>query len=226
MKHLIIALCCVLIVGCRKKDSPNPPKASMLIFPDENSECTTGELLNETTSSVEFRWIASEDTETYELRVSNLNTGITQTISTAAVSAKLPLEKGEPYSWLVVSKNSKVNETASSDTWRFYNAGSQTTYAPFPAQIISPKSGASVLKDINNEVELSWSGADIEDDIEEFELFFGTDPTPSTLIASLPSDSTDRVVSVLSGTTYYWRVVTTDSEGNTSDSGIFQFKVL
>lgn len=213
-------------MGCKKKAAPKPPEASVLTFPNQDSECTTGESLNETTSSVEFRWMASANTQTYELKVSNITTGIAQTISTGALSAKLPLEKGAPYSWFVVSKNTKANETAFSETWQFYNEGFQTTYAPFPAQIIFPKSGASVLKDINNEIELSWSGADIEDDIEVFEVYFGTEPVANILIASLTSDSFTRKVSVLSETTYYWRIVTKDAEGNTSDSGIFQFKVL
>lgn len=226
MRHLVIFISCLLVFGCKKKDAPKPPEASILVFPNQNSECTTGESLDESTSNVEFRWVSSANTEIYELKVSNITTGIAQTISTASLSAKLPLEKGAPYSWFVVSKNTKANETAFSETWQFYNAGSQITYAPFPAQIIFPKSGASVLKDINNEVELSWSGADIEDDIEVFEVYFGTEPTANILIASLTSDGFNQKVSVLSETTYYWRIVTRDAEGNTSDSGIFQFKGL
>ncbi len=227
MRHHVVFICCLLVImGCKKKDEPKPPEASVLIFPNQDSECTTGESLNETTSSVEFRWMSSVNTEIYELKVSNITTGIAQTISTASLSAKLPLEKGAPYSWFVVSKNAKANETAFSETRQFYNAGSQTTYAPFPAQIIFPKSGASVLKDINNEIELSWSGADIEDDIEVFKVYFGTEPTTNILIATLPSDGFNRKVSVLSGNIYYWRIVTRDAESNTSDSGIFQFKVL
>ena len=33
-------------------------------------------------------------------------------------------------------------------------------------------------------------------------------------------------VGVESGNVYYWRVVTTDLEGNTSISGVFDFRVL
>ncbi|PCJ98891.1 MAG: hypothetical protein COA50_01245 [Flavobacteriaceae bacterium] len=226
MRYLVILVCCLLAIGCKKKDAPKPPQASVLVFPNQDSECTTGEALNETTSSVEFRWGDSKNTETYELNVSNISTGIAQIISTSSLSAKLPLEKGAPYSWFVVSKNATTNETAFSETWQFYNAGSQTTYAPFPAQIIFPESGSSVLKDINNEVKLSWSGVDIEDDIEVFEVYFGTDPAANILIITLTADDFIRKVSVLSEITYYWRIVTKDSEGNISDSGIFQFKVI
>ena len=216
----------VLLIGCKKKSDPKPPEAAILVFPNKNSECTTGRDLNETTSEIEFKWMASDHTESYELRVTNLNTNITQTIITANNSAKLPIAKGEPFSWIVRSRNTKVSETTFSDAWNFYNAGFQTTYAPFPAEVITPKNGTSIFKDINNEVALEWSGADIENDIVGYEVYFSTTNPPETIIASLSSDMNSEKVSVTSDTTYYWKILTMDGEGNISDSGVFTFKVL
>ncbi|MBT8302625.1 MAG: hypothetical protein KJO63_14980, partial [Maribacter sp.] len=162
MRAILLVLFGVLLIGCKKKSSPKPPEIAVLVFPNKNSECTTGRDINPSTSEVEFQWMASNHTESYELRVTNLNTNITQIVSTAAISAKLPIAKGEPFSWFVRSLNTLVTETAISETWRFYNAGFQTTYAPFPAEVIFPKNGASVFKDINNEVSLEWEGADVE----------------------------------------------------------------
>ena len=82
------------------------------------------------------------------------------------------LKKEIPFSWFVSSKNSATSDIASSETWRFYNSGFQTTYAPFPAEIIEPKPAAKVFKDINNEVTLRWSGVDIDDDIVGYEVYF------------------------------------------------------
>lgn len=226
MRVLSLLIMGILIFGCKKKDPPNPPGSAHLAFPEMNSECTTGQSVNATTSSVAFRWLAANNTETYELRVTNLNTGITQTISTSVLTASLPLEKGAPFSWLVRSRNSEVSQTVSSEIWRFYNAGFQTSYAPFPAEIIAPKLAASVFKDINNEVTLEWSGADIEDDITGYELYFSVETPPNTLIASPLADETEQKVSVSANTVYYWKVITKDSKGNTSDSGIFDFKVF
>ena len=216
----------VLLIGCKKKSDPKPPEAAILVFPNKNSECTTGRDLNETTSEIEFKWMASDHTESYELRVTNLNTNITQTIITANNSAKLPIAKGEPFSWIVRSRNTKVSETTFSDAWNFYNAGFQTTYAPFPAEVITPKNGTSIFKDINNEVALEWSGADFENDIVGYEVYFSTTNPPETIIASLSSDMNSEKVSVTSDTTYYWKILTMDGEGNISDSGVFTFKVL
>lgn len=226
MRTVILLLFGVLLIGCKKKSSPKPPEIATLIFPDKDSECTTGRSLSQTTSEVEFMWMASDHTESYELRVTNLNTNTTQTISTPAISAKLPIAKGEPFSWFVRSLNSKVTETAFSETWRFYNAGFQTTYAPFPAEVIAPKNGTSVFKDINNEVTLEWRGSDIENDLVGYELYFSTTSPPETLIASPIASQNTEKVSVISNTSYYWKVITKDSEGNISDSGIFTFKAL
>ncbi|WP_411029686.1 hypothetical protein [Spongiimicrobium sp. 3-5] len=228
-KPLIFAIpFCLFLLSCGGggDDAPPPlPQSAVLEFPFQNSECTTGVSLNETTSQVEFRWRAATNTDLYELRAINLNTNITQTISVQTLFAQLPLEKGAPYSWIVVSRNSEANGTATSETWQFYNAGSQTTYAPFRAQATTPTSGTTVFKDINNEVLLSWSSADVDNDIEGYELYFSEVTPPTTLVASPAAATTEFKVSVTSDTAYYWRVVTRDAEGNTSDSGVFEFKV-
>lgn len=224
MKQLLLLFCVLMLPGCRK-DSPKPPGAAVLSFPLRSSECTTGVDLNATTSQVEFKWQQADHTNIYELRVTQLVSGTTQTVSTETLSAKLPLQKGAPYSWVVITRNSETQENASSEKWQFYNAGSQTTYAPFPAQPITPISGSTVTADLNNEVRLEWSGADVDNDIEGFDVYFSTETPPIDLATLSTVNSTNLKVTVSSDSVYYWRIVTTDAEGNTSDSGIFSFKV-
>ncbi|MEX0291071.1 MAG: hypothetical protein AB3N14_18350 [Flavobacteriaceae bacterium] len=225
MRYTILFISVLLILSC-KKDDPKPPSAALLTFPLQNSECTTGVDLNENTSRVEFTWMKADNTTTYELRVTNITLNITQTISTEALSASLPLAKGTPYSWVVISRNTATQETATSATWQFYNAGAQTTFAPFPAQAITPTSGSTAVIDMNNEVALEWSAADVDNDIAGFEISFGTDNPPQQLVASPSVGITSVKVSVQTGTTYYWEVLTRDNEGNTSKSGVFTFKTL
>jgi len=214
-------------LGCSRNKGPKAPGTAILEFPLKNSECSTGEVINETTSRVEFKWEKASDTDTYELKVINLNTNIKQTISTALLSAKLSLEKGVPYSWSVATKNSQVNQKTESEAWLFYNAGAQTTYAPFPAAILEPSSGSTTSKDINNEVLLDWSGADVDNDISEYTVYFSLTNPPETVMATLEEGKlTETKVSVTSNTVYFWRVVTLDDEGNTSESGIYEFKVF
>lgn len=225
MRYLSFLLVVVLCFACKKKDPPKPPESAKLVFPQNNSECITGTDTSPTTSMVEFKWQQASNTDTYELRATNVNTNTTQTISTSSLSAKLPLQKGALYTWVVNTKNSAVLQTMASQTWRFYNAGFETSYAPFPAEVILPELGKSIFKDINNEVSLSWSGSDVDNDIVSYELYFSTEKPPTSLIASITTGSTSRKVTVESNTVYYWKVITIDSEGNTSDSGIFDFRV-
>lgn len=226
MRYLSVLMMAVVLLGCKKKEPPKPPQSVLLVFPEKSSECTTGEDVNAMTSQVEFRWQASSNTETYEIIARNLNTNITQRISTSSTSAKLPLQKGAPYSWMVISKNSVVLETATSATWNFYNSGFESTYAPFPAEIVEPKMGTNVFKDINNEVELSWIGADIDNDIEGYEIYFSLENPPESVQFTLGPNDANSKVTVTGNTVYYWKVITKDREGNTSDSGIFEFRAL
>ena len=228
MKNVLtIMVCLCVLFGCKKDDLPKPPTQALLVFPLKNSECTTGEDSNGTTTMVEFKWEVGENTESYILSVTDLETNIAlQTVTTNGTSSKLSLKKGNPYSWHIISKNTKVTETATSEIWQFYNAGTTINHAPFPAQIVSPESRKLVEKDINNEIELDWSAADVDNDIESYKVYFSDDSPPKEIVSSqLVNVDTKYKVSVESDTSYYWKIVTIDKEGNTSDSGIFVFKV-
>ncbi len=225
MRILLMFCIGVLAIGCKKKESPKPPESVQLVFPNQNSVCNTGEEVNATSSSVEFVWQAANNTDMYELVVTNLETEDIERTNTTTTSARVSLLKGAPYSWLVNSKNGEVTQVVASATWRFYNSGVQTTHAPFPAQIIAPLVGSSVFKDINNEVSLRWNGADADNDITGYDVYFGTENPPQTMVASLGANTTSTKVTVSNDTVYYWRVVTKDGEGNTADSGLFDFHV-
>ena len=223
MKKIIVLLCFVAL-SC-SKSSPKPPSTPMLVFPFKSSECTTGVSVNGTnTSEVELEWSASSRTDLYEVKITNLSTNLTQTLTTTGTKQKVILDKGLAYSWFVTSKNDEVSETKSSEIWKFYNAGSQTTYPPFAAEIIAPKSGQTVFKDINNDVTLEWLTEDVDNDIANYKVYFSTITRPTTLLATNSVDNTSVSVGVTVNTIYYWKVVTTDREGNASDSGIYEFR--
>lgn len=227
MKRIFqISLLLIVLWSCGGDDTPPAPEGANLVFPLENSECTTGVSINENQSQVTFEWQASANTDSYTLRAVNLNTNSPQTISTAATSASLTIAKGTPYSWTITSQSEDSDEAATSETWLFYNAGPQTTYAPFPAQLVSPTSGSTVQKSIDNQVVLMWQGADVENDIDDFEIFFSTSNPPTTSVGSIEFGTMELAVDVESDTVYYWKVITTDSEGNSSDSGAFEFRVF
>ncbi len=234
IKTNLSILACSLLLACGgggdgddEPDIPDmpvavtPPGVSTLIFPDNNEECTEGEVLNDTQSSVLFQWNTSTNTSSYEVNLTNLNTNSLARIISNTNSAPITLMRGTPYEWFVISKGTGTTETAQSSVWRFYNAGEGVlNYAPFPAIAVVPQRGSSLSSSGN--LTLEWTGSDVDDNIIEYEVFFGTISPPETSIG-VTSDSTIST-QVVGSTTYYWRVVTKDSSNNTSSSEIFEFK--
>ena len=133
------------------------------------------------------------------------------------------MERGVPYSWFVTSRGNGTTTTTDSGMFRFYNEGEGIeNYAPFPAEAVSPARGANIAATAM--VDLEWNGSDVDDDITGYEVLFGTDAA-ALASAGTSTEASLSDVSVASGSTYLWQVITTDSAGNTSTSELFQFRV-
>ncbi|WP_370479952.1 hypothetical protein [Tamlana flava] len=217
-----------VVFNCSGSDSDpdpvviTPPGEATLIFPNENSECTEGTNVTSTESDVTFDWNDALNADSYQLYLKNLDTQETSNYSSVNSQFTLTLLRSTPYSWYVVSKNSGT-QTTQSATWKFYNAGEAvSSYAPFPAELVSPEMGTSLEASLTD-VLLQWAGSDIDNDIESYDVIFGTENTPINNLGS--TSQVNFSANVTSGTTYYWRVISNDSQGNSSESEIFQFKV-
>lgn len=229
-KYIFSALlCATLLTSCGGgggDDTPppvTPPSAATLVFPDNNEECTEGVVVSSTQSEVTFDWSDAANTDNYTLRIKNLLTNSTTTHNATASEFTATILRGTPYSWNVISKATGATQTAESATWKFYNAGEGVeNYAPFPAEAASPKMGEN-LDALGGQITLSWNASDLDDDLVNYDVYFGTDATTSNLENTVTTTTLN--VSVTSGTAYYWRIVSRDSEGNTSNSEIFQFKI-
>ncbi|NKI31859.1 hypothetical protein [Croceivirga thetidis] len=206
-------------------DPPVPaPSAATLIFPEDDTECNTGDVVSDTQSAVTFEWNASQNTDSYEITVTNLNTGNFSRSSVTTNEATLTIDRGTPFEWSVVSQAVGTNSTATSETWRFYNEGPGIeNFSPFPAEAVQPTRGAN-LDASTTTITLEWSASDVDDDITGYEVFFGTDENPSNSLGNT-TESSITDIAVSSGNTYYWTVMTTDSFGNSSTSEIFEFRV-
>ena len=199
------------------------PSAATLVFPENNTECNEGVVLNDNQSQVTFRWNNAQNTDSYEVNLRELNSGNTSKFNSNTNSADITITRGAPYEWFVVSRANGTSATASSATWKFYNEGpGVTNYAPFPAEAVAPSRGANL--ETTTTVTLEWSGSDVDNDIAAYDIYFGTDSDPMTLQGNTSENTLE--VDVAADTVYYWRVVTIDSAGNTSSSEIFEFKVL
>lgn len=234
MKSIIKIAAIFLVVGlvsCGGSSEDEAPVVTIktpgkvsLAAPARGATCEPGANTTPTQSSVVFSWSASTDTDSYDLKITNLNnqetvnqTGIT------ATTATVTLNRGVPYSWVITSKN-KGSSTTDSDIWRFYLAGvGVTNYAPFPAAAVSPLPG-TVVTPANGKTTLSWETSDVEGGALSYTLFFDTiDGKQTPLDANKNLTTKSKEVSVSPNTIYYWRVTTSDG-ANTSTSIVYTFK--
>ncbi|MDI1256543.1 MAG: hypothetical protein PSV16_10615 [Flavobacterium sp.] len=202
----------------------NPPIAALLSTPANNSECISGTSVSATESKITFQWNTSENTDSYVLYVKNLLTQATLQYNVGAdTNYELTLLKGTPYSWYIVSKSENSTVVATSEKWKFYNSGTGTVnYVPFPAEVVSPAMSSSIS---GPTVNFQWTGSDVDNDIASYDVYLGTTANPTTMVGNATTDHLDGI-SVSGAATYYWKVVTKDSAGNTSDSPVFQFKTF
>jgi hypothetical protein len=205
----------------------NPPGKSTLTAPANNKTCETGTSVSDTKSEVTFTWGASADTNTYDLKITDLNSStITNKTGLSTTTTKVTLDKGVPYSWNITSKSTASTTTTASDTWKFYLAGTGVVnYAPFPADLKTPASGSTVTRDGDGKVAFTWDGSDPDTgDTLKYTLYVDTTDGKQTPPAA-QTDLTAKTASVAldAATTYYWRVKTSDGI-NSSYSIVYSFK--
>jgi len=204
----------------------NPPAKSTLSAPANNKTCETGTSVSSTQSDVDFTWGVSADTDSYDLKITDLNSSVaTNKTGLTTTSTKVTLDKGVPYSWVVTSKSTKSSVTTPSDTWKFYLAGTGVAnYAPFPADLKAPSSGSTV-KRTDGKVTFTWEGSDPDSgDTLTYTLYVDTTDgkqTPASAQTDLSVLTLD--VALDAATTYYWRVKSSDGT-NSSYSTVYTFK--
>ncbi|MEM9001796.1 MAG: hypothetical protein AAGB24_16170 [Bacteroidota bacterium] len=202
------------------------PNAATLVFPEDDTECNEGVVNpnDNTKSTVTFEWNAATNADSYTVSLRNLNTNTTINSNSSTNEAAIIIDRGTPYEWFVISRAQGTTETANSPTWRFYNEGPGIeNYAPFPAEAVNPQRGQNFAAS-TTVVFLQWDASDIDGDIVGYEVFLDTNDDPTTSLGTT-TENTLADITVSSGTVYYWKVSTTDSQANTSMSEVFSFRV-
>ncbi len=191
-----------------------------MLFPENVSECTEGIVLSETRSEVVFRWSDDQENVTYQINLTNLISDSTELFHSNNTELPIILERGIPYSWFVADS---LSGNPRSEVWTFYNAGPGVeSFIPFPAEAIAPAQEA-IIETVSS-VNLIWIVNDLDEDIAEYDVYFGQNENPSLLQQSVTT-SFFNDIPVISGNTYYWKVITRDFIGNESNSEIFRFQV-
>ena len=202
------------------------PGTPVLSYPANNEPCEDGTSINDSQSQVNFQWGASANTQSYNLTITNLSDNTEQTFTTTDSNKVVALSKADPFRWKVTAEGETGSTPASSSSWKFYLAGAGTTnYAPFPADLLSPTSGANIFP-VDGQTTLTWGGSDVDGDMTSYEVYIdAVDGSTSVgTVAYLEATST-KIVNVTSGSQYFWKVVATDSNGNTIESGVYSFRV-
>jgi len=231
MKKLVyICLSVALVFGCKDTtdDGPignpngaeDPPEGVLLVFPYQDTLCNEGENPTPTQSTVFFEWVPNDNAESYTLTIENLDSGSITEYQTSEFIFPVTIARAVPFRWFVTYD--LQGETKESAVWNFYNAGPGVqTYPPFPAEIISPTMAQNMAS--TTSVTLNWIGSDVDNDIVGYDIYFGIDNPPSLNTSDTTAD--ELTVSVTAGNIYYWQIVTKDLEGNSSQSGVYQFRV-
>lgn len=199
------------------------PTAVDLIFPEDVSECTTGISLSDTESEVVFEWAPAAVGDGYVLTLINLENSDIQTFETSDVALPVVLQKSTPYRWLVTTTLTGSVKFADSAEFVFFNAGpGNASYIPFPARNIAPGNGQA-FPSSQQEVTLRWESSDLDNDIQDYEVYFGSQNPPPLFREAVPESELSGVP--VSAGTFYWQVITRDQAGNASVSEVFVFTV-
>jgi len=239
--------CCVLLTACSSDDGPGPDPdpdpdppivvtAPSLVFPENNSVCTEAKDLTgnpgdtNRTYTISFRWTGVVN-DTYEISLENQADNTVRTANITATNTNVILDvdqivPGANYTWTVTASKDGTTETAASNEQSFTAAGiAEISFVPQAATPNSPRQNAS-LPSTTTMVTLDWTVNDDDNDIAEFEVYFGEDNPPTTLVETITDPMiTTKQVTVTSNKLYFWRIVTRDDAGNESNSPVFRFAI-
>ncbi|WP_417362997.1 hypothetical protein [Galbibacter sp.] len=227
MKKIFLILGLVIIgIACNSKDDnprPTKPEIATLLFPEKDQTCTQGVVIDQDRSNITFEWEPNKGADNFTLTVRNLLSNRIETYTTTETFKEITLSRNTPFSWFVISINTKSGDSTTSNLWKFYNAGEGVlSYPPFPAELLTPKSGSTTYSTTN--IELNWNGTDVDNDISEYEVYLDSANPPTTRLVSGLTDQT-YTLAPLTPNVYYWYVNTLDQAGNRTPSAVGQFKI-
>ena len=207
----------LLVTACGGKDDNknDPPEdtekelgAFNLEFPENNLICTEGEDNGTDGVSIEFQWSGSTNATSYEIKITNQETNSTDTRTVTTTSLTIGLPKGTQFSWAVTAILG--SKTLPSDSWNFYSEGTSTeNFAPFPAEIGVSDNG-------NGTVSVSWVGEDLDDDLENYDVYIGSGETLELILENTTLLNT--TYNITAGQQYAIKVISKDSNNNSSTS--------
>lgn len=232
LKTILSILFIIAALACDKEDNNSiqeeakVPGDVLLIAPLKNQTCEEGVDVSDDLSKITFEWNDSENTETYDLIITDSESGteVASFLNLKSNTRRVELEKDKSYIWKIISKNSKVTEAGTSESWNFYLVGDpQSNYAPFPAEILKPEQSASIdLSD--GKVVLEWEGADPDGNELTYTVYIDKvdgEQEPPEDLQNISGISVE--IELDENETYFWRIKSSDGQ-NSSYSPVHYFK--
>jgi len=227
MKKILFILGLMFIaMACNSKDDnprPTKPEVAKLLFPEKDETCTQGVVVDQERSAITFEWEPNKGADSFTLTIRDLISNRIVTHNTKETYKEVTLSRNTPFSWYITSINTKSGDSTTSELWKFYNAGQGVvSYPPFPAELLNPKSGSTSYSSTN--IELTWKGTDVDNDISEYEVYLDTTNPPTQLLESGLTDES-YTLAPLDSNVYYWYIITRDESGNSTPSTIGEFRI-
>lgn len=227
MKNLYIymALFLGVLVSCGGDEEEIPeeentaPSVPVQVYPLNNTLCIY--------NNVSFEWEASVDAEgdgiTYKIEVSENDSflPLTHSASTTSTSKTLFLSKGKSYFWRLKAVDSKNAASEFSTVSQFITEGDGVSnHIPFAPTLIAPALDSEI--DGTSTI-LSWSASDVDSDPLTFDIYLDTNSDPTTKVSENQSETIYNATGLISGTTYYFKIVVKDDKGASSIGQIWYF---
>src|SRR5690349_13730241 len=102
---ILSAVILAALASCHDHSSPTPPPPppvavptkAVLSAPAQNEACTSGAVVSSTQSTIDFKWTASQNTESYELHLKDLEAKTESTQSSTANHLSIAVTRGKAY---------------------------------------------------------------------------------------------------------------------------------
>ena len=200
-----------VFLACEGKFEPNNSLGDInLLLPENNKQCF-GTKLESNKIAVEFDWNDVDQITSYTINYVDGVTGESNLLTTTDSFISIELEPGTLYSWNVTVTDD-FGHSEKSEDFSFYTEGlADSNHVPFPADISLPEN-------VNNTINVSWEGVDLDNDIDYYQVYFSQEYPPTLFIDNTIEQSFNADVEM--GATYYLNIVTIDENGNYSDSKV------
>ena len=128
------------------------------------------------------------------------------------------LELTTTYHWKIIAEDN-FDEQSTGPIWSFTTRGNSPPYAPSNPDPADGQGG------IPRNPTLDWDGGDPDQDTTFYDVYLDQNPNPTTLVSEHQSKSYYDSDELEYETTYYWKIVSEDLLGESSEGPIWSFTV-